>query len=133
MTNAINLSPEEIKQKYQEYLTCFNAEDFKGLTNYLSEDMYFFWGRIPPLIGRKAFFKFYKNAWQYLEEHITIHSLEVFERNITVNLTNNLHVFKNWPNCPFGTFNKGLTKELTGYVVYTFNNQGKIAVIINMD
>jgi ketosteroid isomerase-like protein len=133
VTSAIQMSPEEIKQKYQEYLACFNAEDFEGLEKYMAEDLYFFRGRFPPLIGRKSFFKFYKKAWQHLEEHITIHSMEVFERNITVNLTNNLHVFKTWPNCVFGTYNKGLIKELTGYVVYTFDNQGKIVVIVDLD
>jgi ketosteroid isomerase-like protein len=133
MTNAIKMSTEEIKQRYHEYLACFNAEDFEGLKNYLAEDMYFFRGRIPPLIGRKSFFKFYRKAWQHLDEHITINSLDVFERNITVNLTNNLHVFKDWRDCPYGLFKKGLKKELTGYVVYTFNNQGKIVVIVDMD
>ncbi len=127
------LSQDGIKRTYQEYIARFNAKDFEGLKHYLSEDMYFFRGRIPPLIGRGAFFEFYTKAWQCFDEHITIRSLEVFRNNLTVDLTNNLHVFKDWLDCPYGPFHQGLEKELTGYVVYTFNNQGKIAVIVDMD
>jgi ketosteroid isomerase-like protein len=130
--NSINQSKEEIIQRYQEYLACFNAKDFKGLKNYLAEDMYFYRGRIPPLIGREAFFKFYEKVWQHLEEHITINSIDVFDRNIIVNVTNHLHIFKDWPDGPFGPYKKGLEKEVSGYVVYAFNH-GTIAIIIDND
>jgi ketosteroid isomerase-like protein len=63
MADVKHLADEQIKAKYEKYIDRFNAKDFEGLKEYLVEDLYFYRGHVPPLIGRAAMFEFYTKAW----------------------------------------------------------------------
>ena len=129
------LSKEYIEDRYLKYLECFNAMDFEGLKKYLDENMYFYRGTyVPPLMGRVAFFQFYKKAWRHFEERLTIGNMKISNRRILiVTLTNHLQVKKDWLDSPYGAFHKGQRKTVSGDVIYVFNHHGKIAVLIDLD
>jgi ketosteroid isomerase-like protein len=138
MTNAINLSPEEIKQKYQEYLACFNAKDFEGLKNYLAEDLYFyrFYG-IRPFLGRAAMFAFYEEAWNHFNEHVTVNEMRFLNLELRSNcyffiatIEVHLHIFKAWINGPYGTYLAGTEKHIVENKLYTLDEKGTIIAIM---
>src|SRR5688572_10093359 len=67
----------ELETRYLEYVAAFNAHDFDALTTYLDPEVVFEWdGIMPDLVGRAAFFDFYRLAWTRFDEVISARVLE---------------------------------------------------------
>lgn len=126
--------PRDLEATYMEYLEAFHRHDFEKLKEFWSENMYFYRGNLaPPISDRNEMIRFYGKAWEHLDEHLTITNLIASWPYLYVDITNNIHVKKDWIDFPYGAIYKDQDIEVSGRVIYAFNQDGKIAVILDAE
>lgn len=133
-----NPTAEQIRETYSEYIKRFANHDWKGLREYVADNIYFYWGAcMPPLVGKNAFISFFEKASEFWDEQPTAENVEITIPILRAWINNKIEVKKNWENSPFKAFGMnpkaGDTYNPKGYVNYVFNEDGQIAIIIDCD
>ena len=109
--------------RYEAYLAAFNAKDFAGLERYVSPDVVFDWnGAMPTMHGRSAMFDFYREAWTHVEERVSASDIEVEADVLRATITNELRVYRDWPDCPLGPMHAGPPFKISGPMEYLYSN-----------
>jgi hypothetical protein len=113
----------DMTARYEAYLAAFNAKDFAGLGLYVSPDVVFDWnGEMPTMHGSAAMFDFYREAWTHLNERVSAGDIEVVGASLRATITNELHVFRDWPECPLGPMRAGPPYTISGRMEYLFSD-----------
>jgi ketosteroid isomerase-like protein len=120
---------DDIATRYEAYLAAFNAKDLTGLARHLAPDVVFEWnGEMPDMHGRDVVLDFYREAWTHLDEKIRAREVEVAGDRLLATITNELRVFREWPECPLGPMTVGPPLTISGSMEYLYVN-GRIAHI----
>ena len=115
--------PDAVRRRYREYLEAFNAKDLVALEGFLAPDIIFEWGDVmDDLVGREAFFSFYRTAWQHFDEHISATIVSVDDERIVADVHNELTVVRDWPDSPLRPYRAGETHILTGLMTYNLRD-----------
>ena len=121
--------PGDLKALYRRYVAAFNAHDFDRLETCLSPEVVFDWGDVmPAMYGRAAMLGFYRKAWTYFDEEISVSGLETDGNGLSATVTTEIRVFRDWPECPITPMRAGPPYTVSGRVGYLFE-QGRIAYI----
>jgi hypothetical protein len=124
-------------ETYREYLDCFRRRDFEKIKEYISDNLYFYWGvTMPPLAGRDRFIDFFKAGSEFFDEDPQASNIKAEIPILRAWIRNTLTIKKDWPaeENPFAIeMKKGEAITVEGYVNYCFNEEGKIAVILDCD
>ncbi len=133
-----NPTSEQMKEIYKEYIKAFQNQDWATVREYVSDNIYFYWGvSMDPLIGKDAFVGFFEEAAKYWSEYPEAEVIDATVPVLRVWINNTITVHKDWENSPFEAF--GMTPKAgdkynpQGYVNYVFNEDGQIAIIIDND
>jgi hypothetical protein len=111
----------ELETRYLAYVAAFNAHDFEALTTYLDPDVLFEWdGIMPDLVGRDAFFAFYRLAWTRFDEVIAARVLESGPNTLTAWIDTRLTITHDWLDCPIRPYRAGEVHDIAGEVRYEF-------------
>ncbi|WP_284990119.1 hypothetical protein [Arthrobacter sp. efr-133-TYG-120] len=109
---------------YDNYLSAFNSQDIGALQRYLHIEIVFDWdGAMDDLVGRDAFFDFYRVAWRHLRENVSAQVLEADEKHIRALVQNTLEVIEDWPDSPLRPYVKGEIIQLAGEMTYTLDQR----------
>lgn len=111
----------ELETRYLDYVAAFNAHDFDALTTYVDPEVVFEWdGIMPDLVGRDAFFDFYRLAWTRFDEVIAARVLESSATTLTAWIETRLDIVHDWLDCPIQPYRAGEVHEIAGEVRYEF-------------
>ncbi|GAB3633818.1 hypothetical protein GCM10027421_31710 [Microbacterium shaanxiense] len=110
---------DAVRRRYREYLEAFNGKDLVALEGFLSPDIVFEWGDVmDDLVGREAFFSFYRTAWQYLDENVSATIVSADDERIVADVRNELTVVRDWTDSPLRPYRAGETHSLAGLMTY---------------
>jgi ketosteroid isomerase-like protein len=111
----------DLEAVYRRYVAAFNAQDFRELETFLSPDVVFDWGDVmPAMYGRAAMFDFYRQAWTYFDEEISVSGIETDGNRLRALVTTEIRVFRDWPECPITPMRAGPPYTVSGPVGYVF-------------
>lgn len=117
------------REFYEQYVAAFNSHDLHQLEFFLDEDVVFDWGDdMDALVGRQAFFDFYATAWSYFDEVISTRILATTSTTLTAWIETDLHIVRDWPDCPLEPYRAGDDHHYANEITYTFRD-GKIVNI----
>lgn len=115
---------EDVAATYRRYVDAFNAHDFDALEDFLASEVVFEWGGVmDDLVGRDAFFAFYREAWDHFDERIEARVVLTEGDGLRAWIDTELRVFRNWPDCPIRPFAAGDVVRVSGLMDYRFRNR----------
>lgn len=114
---------------YQDYIACFNANDFEGFGKYYHDDVVFNLGDKKQIIGRENILDFYRDVKSKVRETLDILSTVGDDNTLAVHVRTEFYGLVDWPDFIAGPLMKGqaLNIESLGYY---YLKDGKIAHIL---
>lgn len=114
---------------YENYVSCFNANDFDGFGQYYHDDVVFNLGDKKQIVGRENILDFYRDVKSKVRETLDILSVIASEDAIAVHVRTEFFGLEDWPDFIAGPLMKGeaLNIESLGYY---YLEDGKIARIL---
>jgi hypothetical protein len=116
-------------QDYQDYIDCFNRNDFDGFGKYYHDDVVFELGQKKTIVGRENILDFYRGVKARVRETLEVLSAVGNDEALAVHVRTEFHGLEDWPDFIAGPLMKGesLNIESLGYY---YLRDGKIARIL---
>lgn len=114
---------------YEDYIACFNANDFDGFGKYYHDDVVFNLGDKKQIIGREKILDFYRDVKSKVRETLDVVSAVGNEVLLAVHVRTEFFGLEDWPDFIAGPLMKGeaINIESLGYY---YLKDGKIAQIL---
>ena len=92
---------------YENYVSCFNANDFDGFGQYYHDDVVFNLGDKKQIVGRENILDFYRDVKSKVRETLDILSVIASEDAIAVHVRTEFFGLEDWPDFIAGPLMKG--------------------------
>ncbi|MBC2776006.1 nuclear transport factor 2 family protein [Parasphingopyxis marina] len=114
---------------YEDYIACFNANDFDGFGKYYHDDVVFNLGDKKQIIGRENILDFYRDVKSKVRETLDVVSSVGNEDFLAVHVRTEFFGLEDWPDFIAGPLMKGeaINIESLGYY---YLKDGKFAEIM---
>jgi hypothetical protein len=117
----------EQRQAYQEYTRAFSNAEFERFSEYYTEDVVCELGA-SRLNGKQGILDFYREMFQTVREHLTVHQLIADEHGLAADITSQFTAIADAPNFIVAPLRKGEVVRVRVFVYYTLR-EGKISHI----
>lgn len=114
---------------YQDYIACFNRNDFEGFGKYYHDDVLFELGDKKTIVGRENILDFYRGVKARVRETLEILSAVGNEDLLAVHVRTEFYGLEDWPDFIAGPLMKGDTLNIES-LGYYYLKDGKIARIL---
>ena len=114
---------------YEDYIACFNRDDFDGFGKYYHDDVIFELGQKKTIVGRENILDFYRGVKAKVRETLDVVSAVGDENYLAVHVRTEFYGLEDWPDFIAGPLMKdeSLNIESLGYY---YLRDGKIARIL---
>jgi len=115
------------KNKFRDYIDCFNRDDFAGFSRYYTEDVVL---QLPSKVlrGRPAIVDFYREVKARIRETLQINHIIADEEGLAAEVATEFHALEDWPDFIVGPIRKGESIHIVSFVHYRIRD-GKFAYI----
>ena len=114
---------------YDDYIACFNGDDFDGFGKYYHDDVVFELGEKKRIVGRDAILDFYREVKSRIRETLEILSMVGNDDHVAVHVRTEFPALEDWPDFIAGPPRKGESLWTEGFGCY-YLRDGKVARIL---
>lgn len=114
---------------YEDYIDCFNRNDFDGFGKYYHDDVLFELGQKKTIVGRENILDFYRGVKAKVRETLDVVSAVGDEDHLAVHVRTEFHGLEDWPDFIAGPIAKGESINIES-LGYYYLRDGKIARIL---
>lgn len=114
---------------YEDYIACFNRDDFEGFGRYYHDDVVFELGEKKRIVGRDAILAFYRDVKSKVRETLDVLSVAAGGDALAAHVRTEFHGLVDWPDFIAGPLMKGESLWIESLGFY-YLKDGRIARII---